>query len=278
MNRRKHRLLGAALLLIVPIAGRAEGVVVPVPGASDRIDAIKRRGALRVAVLDEYPWLKRKTDGAGAPFAGPAWLLAEEYAKRLGVRLETVTVGFDNKVSILPSGEVDITVAPLLETPERDRIVDFVPYSVAAQCLFGLADNPKVAQAGGVYDLNRPDITIATIAGTPQGAWLQRRLPKTARREVAGNIADVAVGEILAHRADVAPIDKFFFAGLAKKTPGLVSFPRGRACLTSQELLIPIGMAIDKRQPAFLGWLRAVAAATKPRNDAEEARVVAAGE
>ena len=76
---------------------------------------------------------------------------------------------------------------------------------------FGLADNPKVAQASSIDDLNRPDVTIAYIIGSPQGAWLQKRLPKAVRRGVAGSLADVPIDEITSHRADVANIDKFFF-------------------------------------------------------------------
>ena len=258
-------------------AGNASDISVPPPGASSRIDQIKRRGTLRVAVLDEYPWLKQNRDGAGKPFEGTAWLLAEEYAKRLGVRLETMLVNFDNKISVLASNQVDITIAPLLATAEREKIVDLIRYSWSAQCLFGRADNPKVAAANSIDDLNRSDVKISYITDSPQGIWLQKRLPKTARRDVPGNLADVPVNEIVAGRADVATIDKFFFAGLAKKTPGLISVPKGDACLNSQELPIPIAMAIDKNQPAFLAWLRAVAEEIKPQVEAEQARVEQTG-
>lgn len=258
-------------------AGNAAAISIPPPGASSRIDEIKRRGTLRVAVLDEYPWLKQNTGGAGKPFEGQAWRLAEEYAKRLGVRLETIPVNFDNKVSVLANNQVDITIAPLLATPEREKVVDFIRYSISAQCLFGRADNPKVARASSIDDLNRSDVKISYITGSPQGAWLQKRLPQTARRDVPGNLADVPVEEILSRRADVATIDKFFFAALAKKTPGLVSVPKGDACLSSQELPIPIGMAIDKNQPAFLSWLRAVAEEIRPQVEAEQVRVEKAG-
>lgn len=256
-------------------AGGIAGAAVPLPGVSSRIDAIKARGALRVAVLDEYPWLKQNPDGAGKPFQGPAWRLAEEYANRLGVRIETIPVNFENKVSVLASDKVDITIAPLLATPARAKMVDLISYSMSAQSLFGRADNPKVARARGIDDLNRPDVTIAYITGSPQGAWLQKRLPLAARREIPGNLADVPVDEIVAGRADVTTIDKFFFSGLANKTPGLASIPRDH--MSSQELPIPIAMAIDKNQPEFLLWLRAVALEIKPQVEAAQAQVEKAG-
>lgn len=265
----------AAFLLTLPAAVHAE-TPVPRPGVSSRIDAIRQRGSLRVAVLDEYPWLKQ-TDGGAAPFEGPAWRLAEEYAKRLGVRIKTVPVDFDSKVAVLSTDRVDITIAPLLVTPARQKDVDLVAYSVSAQCLFGRADNPKLASITRIGQLNRPDITVAYNVGSPQGAWVLKRLPKAAAVGVAGNLANVPVAEILAHKADVSTIDAFFFKGLQQKTPGLISIPKGTACLASRELPLPIGMAVAKQQPAFLTWLRAVADEIKPQVIAAEARVEKAG-
>ena len=272
--------LAAALLPAQSVPGPGAGAMQPPgqsPGAGSRLDAIKARGVLRVAVLDEYPWLKQNRSGVGPPFMGAAWLLATEYARRLGVRLEAVPVAFDNKVSILERGQVDISIAPLLATPARAKAVDLILYSVSAQCLVGRADNPKVARAARMSDLNQRDVTIAYITGSPQGAWLQQRLPRAARRGVPGNLADVPVDEVLSRRADVTTIDKYFFAGLADTTPGLTTVPRGAACLASRELPIPIGMAVGKHQPAFLAWLRGVAREIKPRADAEHARVTRLG-
>ncbi len=266
-------LLAAALLTGLSAASFAADTPVPVAGASSRIDAIRQRGTLRVAVLDEYPWLKQNPPGSAEPFQGPAWRLAREYAKRLGVRLETVPVDFDSKVAVLSSDQVDITIAPLLVTPARQNDVDLVVYSVSAQCLFGRADNPKLASVTRIDQLNRPDITVAYNVGSPQGAWILKRLPKAAHVGVTGNLANVPVAEIVAQKADVSTIDAFFFAGLQKKTPGLVSIPKGAACVASRELPIPIGMAVSKQQPAFIAWLRAVAREIKPQVDGEGARV-----
>lgn len=271
----KNMLLAAVLVFAALAGGWAVDVPEPPPGASNRVDAIRQRGTLRVAVLNEFPWLVQNPAAEAAPFHGPAWRLAEEYARRLGVRIETTFVTFDDKVSILASGAVDISIVPLLVTPEREAAVDMIRYSASAHCVFGLADNPKVAAADRLDDLDQSAVTIGFIVGTPQGAWLQQRLARTARDGVPGNLADLATGEILAHRADVAPIDKFFFRGLQRKGLGLMSVPKD--CLASQELPITIGMAIDKGQPAFLDWLRAVAASIKPEVDIEMAETVRAG-
>jgi polar amino acid transport system substrate-binding protein len=275
MRSRRSVLIAAIASFTTPFAAWSAKALAAPPGASSRIDAIRQRGTLRVAVLNEFPWLVQNREGDNAPFHGPAWRLAEEYARRLGVGLAITRVTFDTKISILASGAVDISIAPLLATPEREATVDMILYSATAHCVFGLADNPKVAAAGRLDDLDRPEVTIGFINGTPQGAWLQKRLAHAARDGVPGNLADLATDEILAHRADVAPIDKYFFGRLQKEVPGLASVPKN--WLASQELPIPIGMAIGKGQPEFLAWLQAVAADIRPEVEAEMANTVQAG-
>ncbi|MGE8202131.1 MAG: ABC transporter substrate-binding protein, partial [Variovorax sp.] len=45
-------------------------------------------------------------------------------------------------------------------------------------------------------------------------------------------------------------------------------------CQSSTEKASPVGLAVDKNQPAYLNWLREVAKAQKARLDADEARIV----
>jgi polar amino acid transport system substrate-binding protein len=79
-------------------------------------------------------------------------------------------------------------------------------------------------------------------------------------------------------RADVAPDDKTSLVQLRKKIPGLATWPSGDACLTSTLFSQPVGLAIDKGQPVFLAWLTAVQQEIQPRLQAEELRVMKAGQ
>src|ERR1700745_2821859 len=87
-----------ALLLALALSVPAfADVPVPAPGASPRIDAIKKAGVLRIGVLANAPWLVENTTGQGAAWSGTAWLLANEYAKRLNVKLEAGPVRHETK-------------------------------------------------------------------------------------------------------------------------------------------------------------------------------------
>ena len=208
---------------------------------------------------------------------GPAWALAADVAARLHVRIEPVQVSLEERLSAVSHDDVDLDIAPLLVTPQRRRIVDFVLYSSSAQCLYGRADNPKIAGMDRLEALDRPSITIAYIAGSPQKDWLHARFPRAHIIAVEGSLAEGPRDAVVAGKADAGPIDSFFFAQLARTTPGLVPIPSETACLNSREMTVPIGMAVAKGQPSFLSWLRAIAAADRSRIVTAQKRVTDLG-
>jgi polar amino acid transport system substrate-binding protein len=265
--------LGAAVLLC-SFAAASAGSEVPAPGQSPKIDAIKARGTLKAGAIGEFPWLPENTSGSGPQFSGPAWLLAEEYAKRLGVKLEVVPVSHETKVPILATGEADIAISPLAVTPAREKVINFVLYSRSSLCMFGLADNPKLKDVKTVDDLNREDLTLVYFTGTPPETWAPTRFPKMKMRGVAGSGANAPVEEILAKRADIATIDNVAWPQLAKQVPGLVSFPPGDECLQSNEMSTGVGLAVDKGDPVFHAWLQAVYEEVKDKVTAEELRLL----
>jgi len=248
-------------------------VPVPAPGASPRIDAIKKAGVLRVGVLANAPWLVENTTGTGDAWSGPAWLLANEYAKRLGVKLQAVPVSHETKVPVLASNQVDISVTPLAETPDRLKVVDFVIYSSTSVCMYGLASNPKFANAKSVDDLNRPEITISYYTGGGEEGWVKERFPKAQLRGVAGSGVS-PVEEVLAKRADAVPINRVPWVAMGRKLKQLAVPPKDNNCQNSTEKAAPVGMAIDKKQDGFLQWARAVEKEIEPQLKKDEARVV----
>ena len=262
-----------ALALLACAAVAYADVPVPAPGTSPRIDAIRKAGVLRVGVLANAPWLVENTTGSGEKWSGPAWLLAQEYAKRLGVKVEAVPVSHETKVPVLASNQVDISVTPLAETAERLKVVDFVIYSNTSVCMFGLASNPKFAQAKSVDDLNKPDITIAYYTGGGEEGWVKERFPKAQLRGVAGS-GTAPVEEVMAKRADAVPINRVPWVAMGRKLKQLAVLPKENNCQNSMEKAAPVGMAIDKNQTAFLAWARAVEKEIEPKLKADEARVV----
>ena len=245
-----------------------------VPANSPRIQAIQKSGVFRVAVLANPPWLVENTSGSGDQWAGPGWTLAQEYARLLGVKLEPVAVSHETKVPVLASNQVDMTISPLSVTPERLKVIDFVTYSATSLCVFGRADNPKVAAAKSIDDFNKPGIVVAYYTGGGEEHWVQTRFPNATLRGVSTAGTAAPVEEIMAKRADVTPINRIPWVALNKKVKGLKAFPEGDNCQDSKEMGTDIGSAIDKGQPEFLAWAKAVEARMQPELTAEESKII----
>lgn len=244
------------------------------PPAGPRVDAIRKAGALRVAVLANAPWLVENTTGSGDKWSGPAWHLANEYARRLGVPLQPVLVSHETKVPVLAANQVDLSITPLAETPERDAVVDFVLYSNTSVCMFGRADNPRFSAAKSVDDLNQPDLTIAYFIGGGEEGWVKQRFPKAKLVGVANSGATAPLEDVMARRADAAPINRIPWVPMSRKVKGLAVLPQAGNCQGSQEKAQPVGLAIDKGQPAFLDWLRSVEKSVHAQLEADEQQVV----
>ena len=252
----------------------AIGQQAPAPGTIPRIDAIRKAGVLRVAVLANAPWLLENTTGGGEQWSGPAWVLAKEYAKRLSVTVEPVLVSHETKIPVLASNQVDISITALAETPERIPVVDFVLYSNTSVCMFGRADNPRFTKAKTVDDLNSPDVTIAYFIGAGEEGWVKQRFPKAKLLGVANSGATAPLEDIMAKRADAAPINRIPYVPMSHKVKGLAVLPAENNCQGSTEKAQPVGVAIDKKQPEFLAWLRAVEKSIHPQLVEAEQKVI----
>ncbi|HXT82725.1 MAG TPA: transporter substrate-binding domain-containing protein [Acetobacteraceae bacterium] len=274
MTRLLRFLASAALLATCFAALPAQAQDVPAPGQSPRIDAIRKAGVLRVGVLANAPWLVENTTGGGEHWSGPAWVLATEWAKRLGVKLAPVLVSHETKIPVLASNQVDISITALAETPERDPVVDFVLYSNTSVCMFGRSDNPKFTRAKTVDDLNQPDVTIAYFIGAAEAGWVKERFPKAKLLGVANSGATAPLEDIMARRADAAPINRIPYVPMSRKVKGLAVLPSANNCQDSTEKAQPVGVAIDKHQPVFLAWLRGVEKSIHPKLVAAEQDVI----
>jgi polar amino acid transport system substrate-binding protein len=273
MTRFRRALGACAVLAALCVALPAFAQDPPAPGVSPRIDAIRKAGVLRVAVLANPPWLIQDTTSSGQDWSGPAWMLTEQYAKLLGVKLDPILVSHETKVPVLAANQVDLSITPLAETPEREAVIDFVIYSNTSVCLFGRADNKRFTDAKTVDDLNNPDITIAYFIGAAEEGWVKQRFPKAKLRGVTNSGAVAPLDEVMARRADAAPINRIPYVAMAQKVKGLAVLPKANNCQDSQEKAQPVGIGVDKNQPAFLEWLRAVEKTMQPQLTADEQRI-----
>lgn len=94
------------------------------PAAADQLEDIKKKGTLVVGVKTDYPpWGMRNSAGA---IVGMEPDMAADVAKRLGVKLELVSVVSSNRMQFLQQGKIDLMIATMSDTPERRKVVGIV--------------------------------------------------------------------------------------------------------------------------------------------------------
>jgi polar amino acid transport system substrate-binding protein len=245
----------------------------PAPGASPRIDAIRKAGVLRVGVVNNPPWLAQNTTGEGEPWSGPSWLLGKEFAKLLGVKVVPVPVSHETKVPALIANQMDIMIGPLNQNAERAKIIDFVTFSSTGVCMFGRADNPKFTNAKTLEDFNKPEITMAYFSGAGEEPLVREQFSKAKLRGVANSGSVAPIEEVLAGRSDVAPLNRMLWPNINKKVKGLAVFPKENNCQDSKIFEIKTGMGVNKNEQVYLDWLREVEKRMEPQLQAEEVRM-----
>ena len=117
--------------------------------AADQLDDIKKKGTLVVGVKTDYPpWGMRDASGK---IVGMEPDMAADVAKRLGVKLELVSVVSSNRMQFLQQGKIDLMIATMSDTPERRKVVGIVDPVYYASGVAILAN--KKASIKGAADL-----------------------------------------------------------------------------------------------------------------------------
>ena len=132
MKNKKNRniIIGILVVLIMAVAaffGIKSGTSNNTSANESSVSAIKKRGALRVAVFGDLPpygWVDDQGNRVGYDVR-----LARQMAKDMGVKVKFTQVNANNRVDTLNSNKADIILANFTVTPERKQVVDFAkPY------------------------------------------------------------------------------------------------------------------------------------------------------
>lgn len=205
---------------------------------ADALDAIAKRGTLRVAVPEDYPPF-----GSVGPDMKPQGYdidMAALLAKSMNVKVELVPVNSANRIPYLQTEKVDLIISSLGKTPDREKVVDFsAAYAPYFQGVFGPADiNVKTAAdlAGKTVGATRgalEEIALTNMAPTAtirrfddNNATIQAFLSGQVQLIAAGNLVAAA---IIAKHPPRMPEMKFIikdspcYVGLGKNEPALLA-------------------------------------------------------
>jgi len=165
------------IMLVIGIVIGAAGTYVASsfmapPAKPSLVETIKSRGKLIVGTSADWPPFEY-IDAKGN-FAGIDIAIAERIARELGVQLEVKDMKFAALIEALKGGQVDLVIADLHHTAEREREIDFsknyyVAYDASVVVLKSRA--PEFKDEQSLYGKN-----IGVQLGTIQEEWANEHL------------------------------------------------------------------------------------------------------
>jgi len=111
-------------LAMAGIAAALGSTAITATARADAVANIKAKGVLVVGVKADYPPF-----GSLSPTGENTGIepdLARDLATRLGVKIQFVPVVAANRIQFLQQGKIDVLIATMNDTPEREKIVDIV--------------------------------------------------------------------------------------------------------------------------------------------------------
>ncbi|GBC71738.1 Arginine-binding extracellular protein ArtP [Candidatus Calditenuaceae archaeon HR02] len=177
------------------------------PSKPSLLETIKSRGVLIVGTSADWPPFEY-IDAKGN-FAGIDMVIADRIAREIGVKLEIRDMKFGALIQALKAGQIDLILADLHHTAEREREIDFskgyyVAYDAAVVVLKSKAS--QITSESSLVGKN-----IGVQQGTIQEEWAKENLggkanivsydrvyPEMVMTLKRGDLDAIIVGDIIA--------------------------------------------------------------------------------
>ena len=143
------------------------------PAPAGTLDEILKAGVIKVGVNPTLPPRALYNDKNEIDGFEPE--IAAEIARKLGVRLELISVGSPDRIPFVASGKIDFVMGAMSRTSERAKVIDYtVPIHSENYGIIFVEGKPITKLA----DLDDEKITLVQVRGTTAIPWIQQHMPK----------------------------------------------------------------------------------------------------
>ena len=215
------------------------------PSASPVLDRILKKGELVVGTVGNMPPLNMTNKNGEV--IGLEADMAHYVAGSMGVDLKIKTMPFVKLLPAIKNNEIDMIMADMTMTGQRNLDVAFVgPYFISGKAF--LTKKKTIAEAKDPIEINSPDTRLTALEGSTSQLFIETIIPK-ATLTPALNF-DQAVDLVLQDKVDALMADYpiCVFYTLRYRDKGLVS-------IITPFTHEPIGIAIPPNDPLLMNWL-----------------------
>ena len=240
-QRRRLLALIAGALAISPFNPAAAAP----PSGTDLLQTIINRGTIRIGVSPDLPGMAFRNPESGV-FVGAEVLLGRTLARGLlGSDRQVEFSGLlpGNRINALLSGTVDLVIAQLTITPERQTQVDFsMPYVTAHEAVLVLADSA----IHDLQDLQKRSVAVAEGSATEQRyRRSQPGIKLIVTKHESGGVELVRLRQVAGMANDDLNLNGLMLSFKDPQTFRIVNVGR---CFAPK----PFGIAMGKGNPALM--------------------------
>jgi polar amino acid transport system substrate-binding protein len=217
---------------------------VSIAPAGPVMDRILKKGELVIGTTGSQPPLNARAKTG--EIIGLDADIARSIAGNMGVKVRFATMAFSELLPALEAGKVDMVLASMGMTLQRNRKVAFVgPYFVSGKGI--LTKTKTIAALEEAEGLNRPDFTVAALKDSTSQHLVEEAAPRA--KLVATKTYDEAVDLLFQDRIDALIADYPFcaFSAIRHRGKGLAA---GQAPLTFE----PLGIAMPE-DTLLINWM-----------------------
>lgn len=137
------------------------------------IEAIKKRGAIKIGLSIFKPWSMRDKNGE---LIGFELDVGQKLADDMGVEAEFIPTAWDGIIPALVAGKFDVIISGMTTTPQRNLTINFTdPYAYSGLTILA---NSEMTQGMALEDFNSSDITFAARRGATPATLIAEMFPE----------------------------------------------------------------------------------------------------
>jgi polar amino acid transport system substrate-binding protein len=262
----KRLLVSTALLVLVVAAVTTLGTAAPARQEAQQVKLppkprlpalpaeVRSRGKWQIGVkCDTPPFGWQDTSGRNRGYDVEVARQFARWAFGSASRVDFTCVTTASRIGTLTSGRVDIIIATVTWTAEREQQIDFsVPYYGAVGRL--LVRNDATV---GTLSSWMPGKRVASTSGSIYDRWIKRCFTNTTFQVISSPSAGVLA--LKNQQVDAFMYDDAFLVGVAANDPGL-------RMTNHRFLAVPWGIGIRRGETSMKRWADAAIRGMKVRN------------
>lgn len=137
------------------------------------IEAIKKRGAIKIGLSIFKPWSMRDKNGE---LIGFELDVGNKLAEDMGVEAEFIPTAWDGIIPALVAGKFDVIISGMTTTPQRNLTINFTdPYAYSGLTILA---NTKMTEGMSLEDFNSSDVTFAARRGATPATLIAEMFPE----------------------------------------------------------------------------------------------------